>query len=226
MNTQSILTGIAILILLYAIYRYYESENFAEIKHHEPKHHELKHHEVKHHVPNHHEGKMIHHSELKHQETIPAITCRNMTTAFDQDGGGNSVYLDRQNVSCWNNENLSGFRLLRNYNSGMNKINYNYKCCNQYDNPNKESQWQCLNDIWSPIRKNKNGDIECASIDGKDCLWQNSLNDCKQLINNMPTNLDPLSCGEKHKQYYGVTGYDSTPHWCSQGYNELVSQGL
>jgi len=40
--------------------------------------------------------------------------CRAVATPFDLDGGGNAVYLDRQNLSCRADEALSQFRLVRN----------------------------------------------------------------------------------------------------------------
>jgi len=50
-----------------------------------------------------------------------------MVTSYDADGGGNSVYLDRQNVSCGEGEAMSSFVLEQN--STNNRVRYNYKCC-------------------------------------------------------------------------------------------------
>ena len=47
---------------------------------------------------------------------------------FTLDGGGNSVYLDRQAVSCGNHAFLNGFWLRRNH--ALNRIRYEYLCCN------------------------------------------------------------------------------------------------
>lgn len=212
METKNIVIAIAVIILAYLVYKHFHHENFAN-EHHHHKHHS--HHE-------HHKHESKHHEHEK--KSTP--TCRNMWTAFDEDGGGNAVYLDRQNVACWNNENLSQFRLLRNYNSGMNKIQYNYKCCSHPDSPNKPSEWQCLNDIFTPLRKNANGDVECASVDGKNCLWENSFAGCQTMAKDLPKKLEPLACGEMHQKVYGDDGYDTVNHWCHIGYNELVNKGL
>ena len=53
--------------------------------------------------------------------------CREMVTSYDADGSGNSVYLDRQNVSCGEGEAMSSFVLEQN--SSKNRVRYNYKCC-------------------------------------------------------------------------------------------------
>jgi len=53
--------------------------------------------------------------------------CRAVSTPFDLDGGGNSVYLDRQNLSCRADEALSQFRLVRN--PAGTQYQYQYTCC-------------------------------------------------------------------------------------------------
>jgi len=53
--------------------------------------------------------------------------CRVLSTPFDDDGGGNAVYLDRQNVKCGKGEAMTEFVLRRNPEG--NKIRYEYKCC-------------------------------------------------------------------------------------------------
>jgi len=40
---------------------------------------------------------------------------------------------------------------------------------NKDNEDNKENEWLCVDDINFPIRLNNNN-IECASIDGKNCL--------------------------------------------------------
>ncbi|NOU49465.1 hypothetical protein HG263_02745 [Pseudoalteromonas sp. JBTF-M23] len=52
-------------------------------------------------------------------------------TNADEDGGGNAVYLDRQNVSCPNESVLSYLRLER---PTSNTIRYHYKCGSYYEN--------------------------------------------------------------------------------------------
>ena len=54
------------------------------------------------------------------------VSCRNAHTAFNADGGGNSVFLDRHNVQCHDNEFLTRLHLVRRLPSS---VRYNYKCC-------------------------------------------------------------------------------------------------
>lgn len=53
--------------------------------------------------------------------------CRAVATPFDLDGGGNAVFLDRQNLSCRADEALSQFRLVRNPAGTL--YQYQYTCC-------------------------------------------------------------------------------------------------
>ena len=53
--------------------------------------------------------------------------CRIASTPLDADGGGNAVYLDRQDVRCKADESLLRFKLMRN--GAGNQINYYYVCC-------------------------------------------------------------------------------------------------
>lgn len=59
----------------------------------------------------------------------PAIpyTCRELKTKMNDDGGGNSVYLDRHDAKCGFGEAISSFRINRN--GGHNKYQIVYKCC-------------------------------------------------------------------------------------------------
>ena len=54
------------------------------------------------------------------------LQCRDAETAFNDEGGGNAVYLDRHDVRCNANEAIGQFRLLR---SGRGTYHYTYKCC-------------------------------------------------------------------------------------------------
>ena len=68
----------------------------------------------------------------KDEADVPLnTTCRTLHTPFDEDGGGNAVYLDRQNVRCGPNETMRGFRLVREWSpSGpTGKYRYDYECC-------------------------------------------------------------------------------------------------
>ena len=53
-------------------------------------------------------------------------SCRNLTTPFNNEGGGNAAFLDRHNVSCDDNENLTRMQLVRN---GAGQYQYQYRCC-------------------------------------------------------------------------------------------------
>jgi hypothetical protein len=55
--------------------------------------------------------------------------CRVLTTQLDADGGGNSIYLDRQYLRCHADESLSRFRLIRGEPPGYTKYQYQYVCC-------------------------------------------------------------------------------------------------
>lgn len=76
--------------------------------------------------------------------------------------------------------------------------------------------WKCVPGILTPVSKNDNGDIECASTDGRNCLWVGTPAKCEEMIQNMPKNLKPLSCGPPHQSLYGITGYNYPAHWCTK----------
>lgn len=54
------------------------------------------------------------------------LTCRTVTTNVDDAGNGNTIYLDRQNLQCNQDEGISQFKLSR---PSENQIQYSYKCC-------------------------------------------------------------------------------------------------
>lgn len=54
-------------------------------------------------------------------------SCYAARTTENDDGGGNTVYLDRHNVECRDNYVLSRFRVVRN--AAHNKVAYHYTCC-------------------------------------------------------------------------------------------------
>jgi uncharacterized small protein (DUF1192 family) len=54
------------------------------------------------------------------------LKCRTLNTPFNDEGGGNAVYLDRHDLRCEPNEMLGQFRLIRN---GANQYRYDYTCC-------------------------------------------------------------------------------------------------
>jgi hypothetical protein len=53
-------------------------------------------------------------------------TCRDAATPWNDEGGGNAVFLDRHNVACNDDEMLSRFKLNRN---GGGQYRYDYRCC-------------------------------------------------------------------------------------------------
>ena len=55
--------------------------------------------------------------------------CRDVTTGYNDQGGGNVRYLDRHNVKCNVGEYLSKFRLDSDDNDQLGKYRYEYKCC-------------------------------------------------------------------------------------------------
>jgi hypothetical protein len=60
---------------------------------------------------------------------IPNLgNCVQKTTQANEDGGGNSIYLDRHNVKCDDNQVLSRVHLKR---PDANKIQYEYTCCSR-----------------------------------------------------------------------------------------------
>jgi len=64
------------------------------------------------------------------EDDLPVnLRCRNQSTTFDLDGGGNLIYLDRQRVFCGPDEVMSGFRLVRESAQFPGKVRYNYTCC-------------------------------------------------------------------------------------------------
>jgi len=77
--------------------------------------------------------------------------------------------------------------------------------------------WFCLPGIGCPMRLNPAGNPECLSTDGSNCLW-NTVN-CSTIQVYDASSISPilpLSCGSYHYNLYGITGYESTTHWCYQ----------
>ena len=54
------------------------------------------------------------------------LTCRDVSSPWQDGGGGHSFYLDRQNVACNDNEMLSRLQLQQ---TGWAWTRYNYRCC-------------------------------------------------------------------------------------------------
>lgn len=75
---------------------------------------------------------------------------------------------------------------------------------------NNSADWKYARDVKLVYRLNAGGDIECASYDGKNCLWGLNL---KQISFNK---IKPVACGEHHYRLWGDTGYASPEHWCQK----------
>lgn len=64
------------------------------------------------------------------EDDLPVnLRCRDQSTTFDLDGGGNLIYLDRQRVFCGPDEVMKGFQLVRESAKFPGKVRYNYQCC-------------------------------------------------------------------------------------------------
>jgi hypothetical protein len=87
------------------------------------------------------------------------------------------------------------------------------------------TQWKCLPGIHTPVRINSGGDLECMSLNNRDCLWKGNDAECKTLLASTPENLKPLACGAMHKKEWGGTGYDGG-HWCQRGLAQLSYKPL
>jgi hypothetical protein len=82
----------------------------------------------------------------------------------------------------------------------------------------KETPWKCMNGWGAPMRKNKDGDVECMSTNHHDCLWGGP---CGSLVQAPPRNTDPLTCGAMHAREWGGPGYDNGGHWCAIARNQI-----
>ncbi len=82
--------------------------------------------------------------------------------------------------------------------------------------------WSLVKGIPIAVRINQNGDLECASTNGRDCLWRGSDDEVLADINNPSFNASaPLICGEDHKSKWGGIGYDNVNHWCHKAMSQL-----
>jgi hypothetical protein len=72
-----------------------------------------------------------------HVRGCKGITCRTVRTPLDEDGSGNAIYLDRQDVRCNRDEFLNQFRLIRggpatapwSRHTDATQFQYEYTCC-------------------------------------------------------------------------------------------------
>ena len=103
-------------------------------------------------------------------------------------------------------------------------IYYGTNMNNKTNMNNRPNNFKCFNNILAPVRINNKGDVECAAVDGRNCLWSNNIESCNNFIKQYENSsqLKPLVCGEMHKSLYGGTGYDLSYHWCSLGKKQLI----
>jgi hypothetical protein len=92
----------------------------------------------------------------------------------------------------------------------------------EYARVRKPTCWKCQAwpgaQAFTPVRRNAMGDIECASTNGRDCLYFSSTKaDCERRLGSVPTETRPLTCGPNHRAQWGVSGYDVPSHWCAVG---------
>jgi len=74
---------------------------------------------------------------------------------------------------------------------------------------NVTTDWYCVNsnDNYTPVRKN-NGNIECMSLNAKDCLWDSRRNECRdKIIRKDSIKINPLVCGKE--------ALNNKDHWCN-----------
>ena len=77
-----------------------------------------------------------------------------------------------------------------------------------YNEPG-QTCWKCSDDVLTPIRRNANDAIECASYDGRNCLWRTTKKECEETIHALSVrNLDPVKCD--------TTSYDNPDSWCAK----------
>ena len=69
----------------------------------------------------------------KSVENLTSMTCEKKTTELAIDGGGNAIYLDRQDIKCGDDELLQRLHLQRggttDSNGNANQYQYEYTCC-------------------------------------------------------------------------------------------------
>ena len=83
-------------------------------------------------------------------------------------------------------------------------------------------RWLCKKHtgLDTPIRLSDQGEVECASSNGRDCYWgMGSNKKCMNLILQQGNNFKSLECGNKHKHHHGGSGYSKNGHWCKHGLN-------
>lgn len=76
--------------------------------------------------------------------------------------------------------------------------------------------WMCgINGLTAPIRVNDERNIECMALDGKNCLWSGTIDNCQKLLTTAkPVEpIVPVKCAGGDSNDYKTDGY-----WCKLGY--------
>lgn len=123
------------------------------------------------------------------------------------------------NMGCWKDEHLKSFQMKISQRDATHssdtyddRYKYEFVCCGKKDSL-EPSEWSCstINDKIHSIRKNSQGNIECASDNGIDCKKYINNDECN---NSSHGNLNPKICN--------ANDYNDVKHWCSIGYQELL----
>ena len=133
---------------------------------------------------------------------------------------------DFQTLSSWSPQQLSSYvQTYLNNNRGPLGVNrqtnnvYQLKDLEVYSitlQNNAENEWQIFPRYGAPMRVDKDsGDIQCLSYDGYNCTWD-YVSKYGDKLNYIDTNrVNPLTCGNDHKNKYGSDGYSNSNNWCN-----------
>lgn len=108
---------------------------------------------------------------------------------------------------------ISGYETPDQWCYKANRIIPDGQCC---DASIDQHNFRCdIPGISIPVRRNANGNMECLSLNGKDCLYIKAEN-CAEFQRENRQKIKPLECGQNHWRFYGVTGYEDGDHWCAR----------
>lgn len=85
-------------------------------------------------------------------------------------------------------------------------------------------EWSCGEGLNCPLRMNTDGDVQCFSLNGKDCVVSHPRA-CGQVLQSLEhsEHVNPLTCGSEHLRKWGITGYEDPNHWCHANRNKFVT---
>lgn len=126
------------------------------------------------------------------------------------------------NVSIRTSSNNNMNELMDNFtlymkNNDVYELRRIFYCLKKNMQSNKENprDWKVIGDMYTPIRRNENGQIECMGNNGRDCAWTNSNREANNLIFNPVQPNRPVICS--------VSEYNNANHWCSRA-NKVIPQ--